>query len=138
MGLLLDPAHPAFAQFPTEFYSDWQWWDILAQSSTLMLDKASPGFRPILRVMDNFARNGNLGDLFEARVGKGRLLFCSMNLNDPANQRLAARQLLASLYAYAGSDKFRPAQQLSPGTLDVLLAKPAPKPKQASPQPSAP
>jgi len=136
MGLLLDPAHPAFAQFPTEFYSDWQWWDILAQSGTLMLDNAPPGFRPILRVMDNFARNGNLGDLFEARVGKGRLLFCSMNLNDPKNQRPAARQLLASLYAYVGSDKFQPTQRLSTGTLDALLAKPAPN--QASPSPSAP
>ena len=138
MGLLLDPAHPAFAQFSTEFYSDWQWWDILAQSSTLMLDKAPPGFRPILRVMDNFARNGNLGDLFEARVGRGRLLFCSMDLNDTKNRRPAARQLLASLYGYVESDKFQPAQRLSPGTLDALLAKPASAPRQASPHPSVP
>jgi hypothetical protein len=126
MGLLLDPAHPAFAQFPTEFYSDWQWWDILAQSKTLMLDKAPPGFSPIVRVMDNFARNENLGNLFEARVGNGRLLFCSMDLNDPQNNRPAARQLLASLYAYMASDKFQPAQSLSPEVLDAMLAQPAP------------
>jgi hypothetical protein len=135
MGLLLDPANPAFAKFPTEFYSDWQWWDILKQSSTLILDKAPAGFRPILRVMDNFARNGNLGDLFEARVGKGRLLFCSMDLRDPKNRRPAARQLLASLYAYVGSNQFQPTQSLSPDTLDALLAKSATLP-QASPKPS--
>ena len=25
MGLLLDPKHPLFAQFPTENHGDWQW-----------------------------------------------------------------------------------------------------------------
>jgi len=122
MGLLCDPTHPALSQFPTEFYSNWQWWDILSQSSSVMLDKTPAGFRPIIQIMDNFQRNQKLGVLFEARVGKGRLLFCSMDLTDKLNQRPAARQLLASLYAYLDSDKFQPAQELSPELLDKLLA----------------
>jgi hypothetical protein len=27
MGLLINPLHPALADFPTAYYSDWQWWD---------------------------------------------------------------------------------------------------------------
>ena len=63
--------------------------------------------------------------LFEARVGKGKLLVCSMNLKDDLAHRPAARQMLTSLYTYLGSDKFQPVQELSPELLDNLLAKPS-------------
>jgi hypothetical protein len=75
--------------------------------------------------MDNFERNKKLGVLFEARVGKGRLLVCSMKLKDNIDARPAAKQLLASLYAYLASDNFQPKQELSPEVLDNLLAKPS-------------
>lgn len=26
MGQLMDEEHPIFADFPTEYYSNWQWW----------------------------------------------------------------------------------------------------------------
>ena len=29
MGILCDPKHPALADFPTEFYSNWQWYELL-------------------------------------------------------------------------------------------------------------
>ncbi|MHC4744058.1 MAG: sugar-binding domain-containing protein, partial [Planctomycetota bacterium] len=32
LGLLCDPKHPALARFPTEFHSDWQWWDLVTKS----------------------------------------------------------------------------------------------------------
>jgi hypothetical protein len=124
MGILCDPKHPAFALFPTELSSNWQWSDIITQSKSLDLDATQAGFRPIVQVMDNFGRNKKLGVLFEARVGKGRLLVCSMNLKDNIDHRPAAKQLLASLYAYLASDKFQPKQELSPKALDNLLAKP--------------
>jgi hypothetical protein len=125
MGVLCDPKHPALAGFPTELSSNWQWSDVINQASLLNLDSAPAGFRPIVQVMDNFARNRKLGVLFEARVGKGRLLVCSINLKDDIDRRPAAKQLLASLYAYLASDKFQPAQELSPALLDGLLAKPS-------------
>ena len=124
MGLLCDPAHPALAQFPTELSSNWQWWDIINQSRSVILDSTPPGFRPIVQVIDNFARNHKLGVLFEARVGKGSLLFCSMDLKSGLERRPAASQLLASLYAYLGSDRFKPADELSPDLLDQLFARP--------------
>ena len=77
MGILCDPKHPALADFPTEFYSNWQWYNLLDHSRSFILDDTSADFRPVVMVIDNFARNHKLGAIFEARVGKGRLLVCA-------------------------------------------------------------
>ena len=120
-GILCDPRHPAFAQFPTDLHSNWQWWELLNNSRTLILDDTPAEFRPIVQVVDNFARNHKLGNLFEARIGAGKLLVCTMDLPRIASQQPAAKQLLASLYAYAGSTSFRPPQALEAVTLDELF-----------------
>jgi hypothetical protein len=124
MGILCDPQHPALAQFPTESHSNWQWWDVLENSCSMVLDETPADYRPIVQVMDNFARNHKLGNLFEARVGKGRLLACTINLVDDLERRPAARQLLSSLTAYLASDKFRPSHELTLAALDKLFAPP--------------
>lgn len=60
--------------FQTDFFSSWQWYDLLQNSRTVNLSDAAPSFRPIVAVFDNFARNHKLGNLFETCVGKGSLL----------------------------------------------------------------
>jgi hypothetical protein len=122
MGILCDPKHPALAQFPTEFYSNWQWWDLIQGSRSLILTDTPPDFRPIVQVIDNFSRNEKLGNLLEARVGKGRLLVSTLNLGDHLDTRPAARQMLASLYAYVASDRFQPTQELTVESLRTLLS----------------
>ena len=120
MGLLCDPAHPLFAQFPTDFHSDWQWYELMQRSRLFILDDTTPAYRPVLQVIDNFARNHKLGVVFEGRAGRGQLLACGLELpamtKDPA-----ARQLLASLYAYVGSAAFKPTQELSDELLEKLF-----------------
>ena len=121
-GILCDPRHPALAQFPTELHSNWQWWELLNNSRTLILDDTPAEFRPIVQVIDNFARNHKLGNLLEARVGPGKLLVCTMDLPSMAGQQPAANQLIKSLFAYAGSASFQPARTLPDTTLDGLFA----------------
>jgi hypothetical protein len=120
MSLLCDPAHPLFAQFPTDFHSDWQWYELMQRSRLFILEDTPPGYRPVLQVIDNFARNHKLGVVFEGRAGRGQLLACGFDLpamtKDPA-----ARQLLASVYAYVGSAAFKPAQEFSDDLLDKLF-----------------
>jgi len=125
MGILCDPRHPALAQFPTEFHSNWQWWELIQNSRTLILDDAPADFRPIVQVIDNFARNHELGNLLEARVGEGRLLLCTMDLPGIQAKQPAARQLLRSLYAYAASGAFRPRGRLDSSLIDRWLREPA-------------
>jgi len=127
MSILCDPKHPALAQFPTEMHTNWQWYDLLQRSCSMILDDAPAGFRPIVQVIDNFSRNHRLGNLFEARVGEGRLVVSSIDLWSDLEKRPAARQLLHSVLAYMGSDAFRPKQEMSADTLSLVL-KPAKPP----------
>jgi hypothetical protein len=120
MGLLCDPQHPALAAFPTEFHSDWQWADIVCAARPVILDAAPADYRPIVQVIDNFNRNNKLGLVFEARVGRGRLLVVACDLTK-LQDKPAARQLFASLIDYAASEKFNPAKELPMETLQNVL-----------------
>jgi len=116
MGILCDPKHPVFRHFPTESYSNWQWYDLIQNSRSLILDETPATFRPIVQVIDNFARNHKLGNLFEARAGKGRLVVCTLDLSG-----IAGSQLQKGIYEYAGSARFQPAGVLDMAFLDRLL-----------------
>ena len=123
LGLLCDPEHPALADFPTEFHSNWQWFPIVMNSCALVLDDTPQTFRPVVQVIDNFDkdRNHKLGMIFEAKVGDGRLLVCTSDLPSLADKP-EARQLLASLLDYAASPQFQPKGALMPGELKRVLA----------------
>jgi hypothetical protein len=120
LGILCDPNHPAFADFPTEFHSNWQWFNLLQSSRTMILDAMPAGYRPIVQVIDNLERAKKLGNVFEVKMGKGKLLVCSINL--PAIQdKPEARQLLRSLLRYMNSDHFEPKTTIDDTTLGRIL-----------------
>lgn len=121
MGILCDPAHPALAQFPTEFHSNWQWWDPLTRSTTFVLNALPAELVPIVRVIDNFSRNDRLGTIFEARVGSGRLLVCGVRLSGGAEERPASHQLQRSLLSYLNSPAFKPEVAVEVAALDKLF-----------------
>lgn len=107
MGLLIREEHPALAAFPTEMHTNWQWWHLVRNSRSAILNELTPSLRPIVEVIDNAYRADRMGLVFEARVGKGKLLVSTIDL--PAMQeRPEARQLYASLLQYAGSEAFAP------------------------------
>lgn len=122
MGLLCDPAHPALADFPTEFYSNWQWWDLITSSKTMIIDDI-PAMNPIVRIIDNFYKNRKMANVIEARAGKGQLIICSMDIANNLEKRPAARQLKHSLEQYMISNKFNPAVTLTTGDLEQLIKK---------------
>jgi len=119
MGLLIDAKHPALAAFPTASFSEWQWWDLVTDSRAMILDSTPAGYLPVVQVIDNFERNHKLGVLFEARVGSGRLLICTLDLLHKQESPVA-RQLLHSLLQYAASSP-APRDALSSETLDVVF-----------------
>jgi len=38
LGILCNPDHPLFKEFPTENHSNWQWWDPIKHSQAMILD----------------------------------------------------------------------------------------------------
>ncbi|MEM8966234.1 MAG: glycoside hydrolase family 2 TIM barrel-domain containing protein, partial [Bacteroidota bacterium] len=113
LGILCDPEHAALQQFPTEFHSNWQWWDAMSHSDVVNLNELSNKIQPIVRVIDDWVTNRSLGLLFEVKVGNGKLLISGIDLKNGLDQRLEARQLLSSLISYMESDAFDPTVMLS-------------------------
>ncbi|MEI8375485.1 MAG: sugar-binding domain-containing protein [Planctomycetota bacterium] len=112
LGILCDPKHAAWATFPTEFHSNWQWWDPVSKSRAMILDGFPPDFRPLIQVIDDWNTNRRLGLVFEAKTGGGKLLGCSIDLSTGINQRPVSRQMLRSLLDYMGGDTFAPSKEL--------------------------
>ena len=109
LGILCNPAHPALSEFPTEYHSDYQWWDAMSHSGAIEFSKLSPKIHPIVRVIDDWFTNRPLALLFEARVGKGKILVSGIDLTTDMDKRPEAQQLLFSLKKYMAGMKFNPA-----------------------------
>ncbi|MDQ8205011.1 glycoside hydrolase family 2 TIM barrel-domain containing protein [Pelagicoccus sp. SDUM812003] len=120
LGILCDPDHPAFADFPTDSHSDWQWWYAVSKAAPMILDDLPLPIQPIVQVVDDWVTNRKLALVWEARVGTGRLLVTSIDFSgelDPVR-----RQLVASLLNYAQSDAFSPQHTVTPEAVRALIA----------------
>ena len=121
LGVCCDAKHPALAAFPNEGVSDYQWWDLMNRCDAMILDDYPKDFRPIIHIVDDWFTNRKLGMLYEARVGKGKLLVCGADLQNDLNKRPAAAQFRQSLLEYMASESFNPLQELK--IEDVLYTK---------------
>lgn len=119
-SILLDPAHPLFRGFPTNSFTDWQWWDVLKHSRPMILSDFNArapfpaGFQPIIRAIDSWRINRLLALLAECRVGEGRLMISSIDFSYDMASRPVTCTLLGCLVRYMNSAEFRPAVSVSP------------------------
>ena len=123
MGILCDPAHPALTAFPTEGYSDYQWWDLVSNCNAMVLDDFPADYRPVVQLIDDWFTNRKLGILLEGKVGNGKLMVCSADLQKDLDKRPAARQLRQSILQYMASDRFNPPASLDPALVKALYQK---------------
>ena len=119
LGILTDPLHPLFREFPTEAYTNWQWFPVLKASRPMILD-ALQGYKPIVQVIDNVERNHRLGLVFEFQVGKGKLLVCCSDLESTLD-RPEGRQFYKAVLDYMRSDDFQPSVSLDRDRLTALF-----------------
>ncbi|WP_022873006.1 sugar-binding domain-containing protein [Nesterenkonia alba] len=120
LGLLHDPAHPLFGEFPTRGSTDWQWWELLHGATAMRLEGLPQSLRPLVQPIDTWFEARRLGALFEARIGAGRLVVTSLNIA-PGQGRLAAQQFRRSLLAYMAGPQFDPQTTLDADQLASVL-----------------
>ncbi|MDX9882297.1 MAG: glycoside hydrolase family 2 TIM barrel-domain containing protein [Prolixibacteraceae bacterium] len=108
LGILCNPKHPALAAFPTEYHSNWQWWDAMSHSGAINISSFPSEIKPIVRVIDDWFTNRPLALLFEGKVGKGKILISGIDLLTDAKNRPEAQQILFSLKKYMAGEKFNP------------------------------
>ena len=125
MGLLIRKEHPALAHFPTHSYSTPQWWDIVMNSASTILDETD--IVPIVQTIDNFERNHRLGLIYEIQVTGTDvpLIICTSPLPSLAGDGHAeAACLLQSLCRYADTwkkDTSRPVYSMNGEKLRALF-----------------
>jgi hypothetical protein len=108
LGILCNPEHHALAAFPTEYHSNWQWWDAMSHSNAIILSDFPAELKPIVRIIDDWFTNRPLAMIFEANTGKGRIIVCGVDLLTDADKRPEARQMMYSLKSYMTGNEFNP------------------------------
>jgi beta-galactosidase len=120
MGMIIH-MHQALERFPHDGTSDWHWYHLVNDAPALCLDSV-PNLSPMIEVIDNFNRAKRLTYMFEASVGKGKLLVSTLRFLQPAvMQKPEARWLFDLLREHISGDAFAPQQRLSIGELLGLV-----------------
>ena len=120
LGILCDPQNPALAAFPTDSYSDWQWWYLIHRAGALRLDLLPNGLTPIVRVIDDWVTAHPLALAVEGKVGSGKIIICGFDLTGDADDPVS-RQMRASLVNYLTSEKCQPTLELSDDQISDLM-----------------
>lgn len=107
-GIFLNEYHPLFKEFPTEYHSNLQWWELLNKAQVMQFTDFPDDFQPIVQNIDTWFISRKIGVLFEANVLSGKLMMTSMDITSQLEKRVAARQLHKAILGYMNSDNFRP------------------------------
>ena len=121
LGILCDPSHPFFSDFPTEYHSNWQWWDPVSHSQAMIINQFPAGMKPLIQPIDTWFENRRLALAFEARIGNGKIIVCSIDLKDLSDDRPVSKQLYLSMLKYMNSGLFNPQVEVSKATIDDLM-----------------
>jgi len=121
LGILCNPEHPLFSGFPTEFHSNWQWWDPVAHSQAMILDGFPAELKPLIQPIDTWFENRRLALAFEVKTGGGKLMVCSIELKENLSERPVSGQLLASIIKYMNSNSFNPEIKVEMDKIEDLM-----------------
>ncbi len=124
LGILCNPEHPLFKNFPTESHSNLQWWEVLNRQQVMILDDFPAEFRPVVQPIDTWFLNRRLGLVFEAKAGSGKLVVSSIDFSNASAEYPVLRQLYYSVISYMNSMDFNPADTLDLNMIkDIFLKK---------------
>lgn len=115
-GIYVENTHPIFDLFPTDYHSDLQWWELVNRAQVMQFTDFPADFQPLVQSIDTWFISRKIGMLFEAKVGKGKLVMTTMDIASNLDKRIVARQMRESILAYMQSEQFSPQW-----TLDVQL-----------------
>ncbi|NDV65654.1 sugar-binding domain-containing protein [Bacteroides sp. 224] len=126
-GIWVNNDHPLFKNFPTEYHSNLQWWELLNKSQVMQFSDFENDFQPLVQSIDTWFISRKVGTLFEAKVLNGKLMMTSMDVTSKPDERFVARQMYKAILDYMNSDYFRPTDSVAPQQIEDLFTKVAPK-----------
>lgn len=124
-GLYIEKSHPLFRLFPTDYYSDMQWWELVNKQQVMLFSDFPADFQPIVQSIDTWFLSRKIGMLYEANVLNGKLMMTTMPLKADCQSPVTA-QMLRAIMEYMASDEFRPAYTLELSCIEDLFTKETP------------
>lgn len=121
LGILCNPQHSLFNEFPTEFHSNWQWFDLIRNSRPMLLDQTSYALTPLVQIIPDWNNNRKIGLIFEAKVGRGRLMVTSIAFDEILPKSAVARQMYYSMMKYITSSDFNPKAEMTFEMVDKIF-----------------
>ena len=125
-GAYIDVQHPLFKEFPTDDWSNLNWWELLNKAQVMNLSELPKDYQPPIQPIDTWHVSRKLGMLIEAKVLKGTLLMTTMDITSQLDQRVVARQMRHAILSYMNSDAFAPTLTLTPQLISDFFEKEAP------------
>jgi hypothetical protein len=125
-GATIDVRHPLFRYFPTDNWSNLNWWELLNKQQVMNLREFPADYQSPIQPIDTWHVSRKLGMLVEAQVLKGKLLITTMDLQQDLDHRIVARQMRAAILRYMESDSFQPSLTLSPSVISHFFTEQAP------------
>jgi beta-glucuronidase len=122
-GIFLNDYHPLFRDFPTEYHSNLQWWELLNKAQVMQFTHFPAEFQPTIQSIDTWFISRKIGMLFEANVLNGKLIMTSMDITSQPKKRIVARQMHKAILDYMNSDAFHPNTVISPEQIQTLFTK---------------
>ena len=122
-GIFLNDYHPLFRDFPTEYHSNLQWWELLNKAQVMQFTHFPAEFQPTIQSIDTWFISRKIGMLFEANVLNGKLIMTSMDITSQPEKRIVARQMHKAILDYMNSDAFHPNTIISPEQIQTLFTK---------------
>lgn len=124
-GILVNPKHPLFRHFPTEYHSNLQWWELLNRAQVMQFTGFPEAFQPTIQSIDTWFISRKIGMLFEANVLNGKVIMTTMDITTDPDQRIVARQMYKAILDYMNSDQFRPQFTVTAQQIGNLFTKTA-------------
>lgn len=125
-GAYIDKQHPLFKSFPTDDWANLNWWELLNKAQVMNLRELPADYQPAIQPIDTWHVSRKLGMVIEAKVGKGKLLMTTMDLDTDLQHRLVAAQMRSAILEYMMGTDFNPVMELSADVITDFFTKAAP------------
>ena len=125
-GAYIDTTHPLFRHFPSDNWSNLNWWELLNKAQVMNLREFPASYQPAIQPIDTWHVSRKLGMAVEANVLKGKLFMTTMDISYNLDNRLVARQMRKAILEYMESEEFKPELSVEPQLITDLFTKSAP------------
>jgi hypothetical protein len=88
----------------------------------MILDGFPAKLKPLIQPIDTWFENRRLALAFEIKTSGGKLMVCSIDLKNVAEERQVSKQLLISILNYMNSEAFNPQIEVDISKVQELMA----------------